>query len=296
MSEFVTIFRGEVNAQECDIMGHFNIQFYAAKVAKGLEHLLAEAGCLKTTRKSLHYSRAFSRYVGELHTGDALEVRAAVIGIGDHDLDLVAEIINGATGELSSSFDLHCCLCDPVTHAPLSWPTAARDYLTAMITEPPQRKRPPTAGTDAPALTARPADTFVSSRGTINAWDCDTHGNMCLRQYYAIASDGIGPLRHRMGITRDQAKTLAWGGAALEYAVQFLAPISAGDVYTLRTGLLHVADKTFRIGHRLHNDSSGELAATFDIVACMFDLHARRTMTIPGQVRAKAETMIIEWP
>jgi acyl-CoA thioester hydrolase len=98
-----------------------------------------------------------------------------------------------------------------------------------------------------------------------------------------------------MGITRDQAKTLGWGGAALEYAVQFLAPISAGDVYTLRTGLLHVADKTFRIGHRLHNDSSGELAATFDIVACMFDLHARRAMTIPDEIRARAESMIIEW-
>jgi acyl-CoA thioester hydrolase len=165
-----------------------------------------------------------------------------------------------------------------------------------VVTGRPEQKRPPTAGGPVPGFAGPRSETFISSRGTIDAWDCDGRGQMSFRHYYAIASDGIGPVRHRMGITRDMARTQGWGGVALEYSVQFLTPIVAGDVYTLRTGLLSLADKTYRVGHRLHNDSSGEVAATFDIVACMFDLQARRTMTIPDEIRSRALTMIIDWP
>jgi len=295
MSEFVTIFRDKVNARECDIMGHFNIQFYAAKVADGLEQFLRQIGLPDSDELSLQYQSAFSRYQGELHEGDSLEVRAAILAVGDDSVDIFVEIINGATRQLSSTFDLHCRTCHTVGGQALFWPGNVKDALAARITTRPEQKRPPTAGSPVPALTVPPAKPFVSSRGTINDWDCDRQGVMSLRQYYAIASDGIGPVRHRMGITRDMARTRHWGGVALEYSIRFPAPISAGDIYSLRTGLLHLADKTFRVGHRLHNDSSGELAATFDIVACMFDLRARRTMTIPDEIRAQAETMMIEW-
>ncbi len=296
MSAFVTIFRDQVNARECDIMGHFNIQFYAAKVADGLAMSMPELGLPEDPGLYLQPATAFSRYQGELHLGEAIEVRAAVTGVGDDHVRLVADIVNGNTGQISSSFDLLCIARDRDSSAAKPWPVGVYEDLTSRITDPPVRKRPPTAGTAVPALNQPPADTFVSSRGTIDAWDCHDGGAMCLRQYYAIASDGIGPLRHRMGITRDLGRSKGWGGAALEYFVRFLAPIDAGDIYSLRTGLLDVAEKTFRVGHRLYNDSSGELCATFDIVACMFDLNARRAMIIPDAIRAQAETMLIDWP
>ncbi|MFP6746255.1 MAG: thioesterase family protein [Alphaproteobacteria bacterium] len=296
MSEFVTIFRGGVNAWECDIMGHFNIQFYAAKLSEGFGHLLRLMGLANHVDISLRRQRAFSRYQGELHAGDILEVRAAVVAVGDDGIDVLAEIINAASGQLAASFEIHFQASDNARLGPASWPDDVREKLNALVTKRPEQKRPPTAGSPVPDFAGARSETFISSRGTIDAWDCDGRGQMSLRQYYAIASDGIGPVRHRMGITRDMARTQGWGGVALEYSVQFLAPIIAGDVYTLRTGLLSVADKTYRVGHRLHNDSDGEVAATFDIVACMFDLQARRTMTIPGEIRSRALTMIIDWP
>ena len=293
MSEFVTIFRGSVNAWECDIMGHFNIQFYAAKISEGLGHLLQEFGL---SAVSLKNQKIFSRYQGEMHAGDILEVRAAVLTVGDCSIDILAEIVNSATHQLSASFEMHCLAMDAAEQRPVPWPDGVRENLASSIIEPPAQIRPPTAGRALPGVSGPRADTFVSSRGTIDAWDCDGRGEMCLRQYYAIASDGIGPTRHRMGITRDLARTRHWGGVALEYAVAFLAPIQSGDIYSLRTGLLDLADKTFRVGHRLHNDTSGKVAATFDIVACIFDLQARHTMTIPDEIRTKAQTMMIDWP
>lgn len=54
--------------------------------------------------------------------------------------------------------------------------------------------------------------------------------------------------------------------------------------------------KTFRFGHYFSNDSSGTLAATFDVPGCMFDLKARRALTIPDPVRAKAQAMTVAGP
>ncbi len=295
MSKFVTIFRDQVNAQECDIMGHFNIQFYAAKVADGLSASMGKIGLPDSAGISVQHKAAFSHYQGELQVDDELEVRAGILAVGNDHIRLLAEIINSGTGKLSSSFDLHCQACDTNSRRPTTWPDRIRDELATRIIDLPVQKRIPTAGSHVPASVGSSANAFVSSRGTIDAWDCDERGAMGLRQYYAIASDGIGPLRHRMGITRDLAKTKHWGGAGLEYFVRFLAPIDAGDIYTLRTGLLQVAEKTFRVGHRLFNDSSGDLTATFDIVACMFDLQARRTMKIPDEIRTQAEKMLIDW-
>ncbi|MBT5194733.1 MAG: thioesterase family protein [Rhodospirillaceae bacterium] len=296
MSEFVTIFRGSVNAWECDIMGHFNIQFYAAKVSEGMGHLLHAMGLTKDGGIALRRQSAFSRYQGEMHAGDILEVRAAVLAVSDQGVELLAEIINAANGQLSSSFEMQCLAVDAESQQPVNWPNQVREKLTEMIAPRPEQQRPPTAGGPIPDNSGPRAETFVSSRGTIDAWDCEGLGEISFRNYYAIASDGIGPTRHRMGITRDLAATRHWGGVALEYMVRFHAPITAGEIYSLRTGLLALADKTFRVGHFLHNDTSGELTATFDIVACMFDLQARRAMALPDEIRAQAERMIIDWP
>ena len=99
-----------------------------------------------------------------------------------------------------------------------------------------------------------------------------------------------------MGITRDVAQTRQWGGAALEYELRLLAPIEAGDIFTLRSGLLDLGGKIFRFGHCLYNDSSGTLAATYDVIGCMFDLQARRAMAIPDEIKSQARNLMIPWP
>ena len=151
MSKFVTIFRGQVNAQECDIMGHFNIQFYAAKVADGLRASMAEIGLPDSAEISLQYKVVFSHYQGEFHVNDELEIRAAVLAVGNDDIRLLTEIINSGTGKLSSSFDLHCQACYTNSGRPTTWPSSIKAELATRIIDQPAQKRVPTAGTHLPA-------------------------------------------------------------------------------------------------------------------------------------------------
>ena len=70
----------------------------------------------------------------------------------------------------------------------------------------------------------------------------------------------------------------------------------AGDIYSMHSGLLDVAEKTFRFGHVLVDDCTGTVCATFDAIGCMFDLQARRAMEIPAELREKACQSLIAWP
>ena len=277
-------------------MGHFNVQFYTTKLSEGMAHLAAALGLTEHPGLTLRYQRAFSRYLGELHAGDILDTRAAVLEVDAGRINLLAEIVNGATGRLSATFELYCESYDPATQQAVPWPDALRQKMTALITERTDQPRPPTAGGPVPLRSGPVAEPYISSRGTVAAWDCGTDGQIAPHLYYGISSDGIGHIRYRMGITRDTAQANHWGVAALEFDIGFHAPIGAGDIYTLRSGLLDLGDKTFRFGHSFYNDSNTALAATFDVLGCMFDLKARRAMTIPDEINAQAQDLMIAWP
>lgn len=296
MSEFVTIYRGGVNAWECDVMGHLNLQYYAAKLTEGLGHLGQAMAPAETDAARLRHRHWLSRYQGELQAGEMLDIRAAVLAVGEGSVDLLAEIVNVGTQRLSASFEMRCDNFDAAAQKVLPWGDETRRRLEDMIAERTGKPRPPTAGSPIAPPSMPLREPFVSARGGVDAWQCDGDGALARQFYYAIGYNGVSHIRQRMGLTRDIATANQWGGAALEYGVDFLAPVKAGDVYTLRSGLLEVGNKIFRVGHHLHNDSSGELAAVYDVVACMFDLKARRAMTIPEPIRSQAKTLLIGWP
>ncbi|NQV59931.1 MAG: thioesterase family protein [Alphaproteobacteria bacterium] len=296
MSEFVSIYRGGVNAWECDIMGHFNVQFYAAKLSEGMGHLGRALGLTPAHGIGLRQRRNFNRYLGELHAGDLVDIRAAVLAVDADSVDLLAEVVNGTTGQVSATFEVRCVGHDPAMDQARPWPQDVRQHMTAMIAPPAGPSRPATAGGPVPVQSGALVEPFISSRGMVAAWHCDPDGQMSAQHYYRIGFDGIGYVRHRTGVTNAVAQANKWGGAALEYALDLLAPIGAGDQFTLRSGLLDLGGKTFRFGHCLYNDSSGTLAATYDVIGCMLDLQARRAMTIPGEIRARSQKLIIPWP
>ncbi|MBT6588206.1 MAG: thioesterase family protein [Rhodospirillaceae bacterium] len=296
MSEFVPIFRGSVNAWECDIVGHFNVQFYAAKMFEGLNHLKSQLGLDPAQNMTWQANHLLSRYQGELHAGDIVDIRAGVLAVEADRVHILAEIMNGETDDMSASFELWCDGFDNKTQQPAPWPEDIRQKMSAKVVTRTDQPRPPTVGGPVPVHAGQLSDPFVSGRGSIAAWDCDNDGVMAPQRYYAVGTDGVLNVRHRMGFTREVNEAGNLGGAALEYDVRVYAPMRAGNLYTLRSGILDLGDKTFRFGHAFHNDTDGTLAATYDVLGVLFDLKARRATAIPDFVRAQSETLKIPWP
>jgi acyl-CoA thioester hydrolase len=301
MSGYFEIYRGVVNSWECDIMGHMNVQFYTGKASEGMAHFRAACGMtpgyIARTGHSMAAVQSLARYVGELHAGDTLHIEAAVTGVGEKTVDLVADIVNSETGRLSCGFDLTCVSFDLNTRSAMPWPADIRQRLEDMRTARRDAPRPPsTGGPGAPAPAGGYIAPFVSCRGSVNSWECDELGHMGARFYMTRAADAIGHVKNRIGMSRTRAQENGWGSAALEYTIQFRRELRAGNSYSMYSGLLDVARKTFRFGHALVNDDNGDICATFDAVGCMFDMQTRKSIEIPDYVRDEASRWIIEWP
>lgn len=301
MSGYFEVHRGIANAWECDIMGHLNVQFYTGKASEGMGHVRAACGMtpayIRETQHTMVAGRSLSRYVRELLAGDVLYVEAAVLGVNEQSVDLVIDIMHADGGALSASFELTCVSFDMHSRRATPWPAEMRQRLAAMVTPRRDTPRPPTTGGPTSGEPAHGyADTFITARGSVMSWECDEFGHMSARFFMARAADAIGHMKERFGFSRRLTRERNWGSAALEYTIEFRREMLAGDIYTMHSGLIDVARKTFRFGHVLVEDCSGEVCATFDAIGCMLDLDARRAMEIPADLQASAAQHIIEWP
>jgi acyl-CoA thioester hydrolase len=177
------------------------------------------------------------------------------------------------------------------------WPDELRAQLEALGGPRRDAPRPPSSGAPSRLPEGRGfAEPLLAGRGAVMAWEVDEHGCMALRFYLAQVTNAVGHMRKALGLDREHLVEQRWGSAALEYRVDYLRELRAGDIVSLHSGVLDVGAKTFRYGHRLVNEGTGELCALYDVVSCMFDLEKRRAMAIPDFVRERAEARIIPWP
>lgn len=301
MSGYLTIHRGVVNAWECDVMGHLNVQHYTAKLCEGLPHLRAAFGMtpawVRANRRTMVLRRSLNRHHAELRAGEILSVEAQVVRVGARDVEVVAELLNAEDGRVSALFEITGVCYDLEARAETPWPDELRPRLEALVGPRRDSPRPPTTGSPSRLPPGRVyAEPQLTGRSAVLAWQVDEHGRMAPRFYLNQVSNAVGHMRKALGLDRSHLVEKRWGSAALEYRIDYLRGLGAGDIVSLWSGVLDVGAKTFRYGHRLVDESTGETCALYDVVACMFDLEKRRAMEIPDFVRERAEACIIRWP
>jgi acyl-CoA thioester hydrolase len=135
---------------------------------------------------------------------------------------------------------------------------------------------------------------FESYRGAVDTWECDAFGFMAPRFYTARFSDAAGHVYDAIGVSAKSMREKRLGSAALDYKTTYFAPLHAGDVVVNRTCFLNLGNKTLTFYHRLSNAGTGELVATIEIISVMFDLEKRKSIPLPDDIRAKAETMLVK--
>jgi acyl-CoA thioester hydrolase len=117
---------------------------------------------------------------------------------------------------------------------------------------------------------------FESLRGAVNTWECDEIGHMNVQFYIARASDAAFFLRHELGLTPGTIRRTGRTMIALEEHFRFHHELLAGDMFTMRTRLIEMREKTLVVLHELWNAATDELSATIVAVSGSFDMETRR--------------------
>jgi acyl-CoA thioester hydrolase len=134
----------------------------------------------------------------------------------------------------------------------------------------------------------------ITYRGTVYPSQCDHMGHMSVMWYVAKFDEASWQLLSLLGLTPSRFKSEGIGMAAVDQHIGYKRELHAGDLVTIRSAVLDVAEKSIRIVHQMRNDETGELAAVTVVVGVHLDTTIRRARALPADVRERATRMIAE--
>ena len=106
LPEPVITYRGTVYPWHCDQMGHMNVMWYVGKFDEATWQLFSRLGLtnsrfqndgtgMAAVEQNLQYKR-------ELHAGDVITIRSAVLEVKEKSIRLTHEMTNDQTGEIAA--------------------------------------------------------------------------------------------------------------------------------------------------------------------------------------------------
>ena len=304
----IDTFKGMANTWECDENGHLNVRYYVAKTREGLASFWHALGL---TRAQQHADGAelvikdmHLRFLREVHPGRGLVGRAGMVETSDHTMRVYAELVNGHTDAVSATFNMVVRYQNRETGGPVALPAAVIAEAEQHKVTVPAHGAPRSIALDDPSvfdgtppLLAQTDDMglFEISRGVVQRSETDAAGRMAPEHYIGRISDGVILLsRHfRPKDTGKDRSVSKYGGAVLEYRLCFDAPLHAGDIVVVRSGLKHVGEKANQVVHWTFNGETGALVSTSEAVGITLDLEARKVVPMPEDRRAHLQGLVV---
>jgi len=283
----IEVWRGSVNAWECDEMGHMNVRFHLARAMQGLATAAAALGMHNAFSPSAPATLAVRehhvRYLREARVGAPLHMTAGVLDIDESEATLLLSLIHSPTGEAASTFVTRVAHISATEGRRFPWPgravEAARRLQTALTAE----SGPRSITAAAPGGDEVEAAGYeVIARGAVAPEDCDVFGRMRPEMLPARLSEGLThltvPLRE--AARREVGPAVRVGGAALEMRLSYFDLPRSGALVELRSAIVEVKPKSARFRHWLVDPLTGAAWAAGEQVSINFDLDARKAIAL----------------
>ena len=109
-------FRTVVGAEDCDALGHMNVQHYFRAVSDGMFVLMERLGLsvpeIARRRLSFAVVRAETDFRRELHAGETVALDSTIMRIGDKVVDFHHRLRIVPSGEIAMATDYKCVMLD----------------------------------------------------------------------------------------------------------------------------------------------------------------------------------------
>ena len=138
------------------------------------------------------------------------------------------------------------------------------------------------------------SELFVTYRGVVYPWHCDHMGHMNVMWYVGKFDEATWQMFAAIGVTPAYIRANQRGVAAVRQVITYRRELRAGDLLTIRTGILEMNPKQIRFYHEMLNNESGEIAATTVITGIHMDTQDRKACPFPDELVERARGMIVE--
>ncbi len=300
MSGLIEVWRGGVNAWECDETGPMNTRFYVQRACEGLVMLVTRCGlpglfapASPTTPmiRDMHI-----RFHREALLAAPLRMMGGFFGQGDSAAQAVLVMEDLRNGEIKATFRVtldHADSADGVILHP--WPEA---FEPARVAVPDAAL--PRGTADGPVESAadinRAQALMCIAAGAIGPDKLDAFGRMVAPGFIGAVSDGIrsltAPLREIVARTTDTPLD-RMGGAVVEFRVLHLDWPRAGDVFEIRSGLASVDGQVKSLIHWMLDPVSGRIYGSMQSIALDFDLGKRAMIRLTPEARTELQAHVV---
>lgn len=135
----------------------------------------------------------------------------------------------------------------------------------------------------------------ITYRGVVYPWQCDHIGHMNVMWYVGKFDEATWHLLALVGITPSFLREHRRGMAAVQQNITYKRELHAGDIVTIRSGVLEIRNKLIRFVHELTDEETGKVAAVAVMTGIHLDAETRRACPFPEEVVARGREMIIEY-
>ena len=137
---------------------------------------------------------------------------------------------------------------------------------------------------------------ILTYRGAVYPRHLDHMGHMNVQYYVAKFDEAVWHLFDRIGVTTDYIREHRRGMAAVEMNIRYLKELGAGDLVSVRSGLLKVGGRSIDVIQEMRLGEAGELTAVQKITAVHLDREARRAVPFPEAIAARAREHLVDYP
>lgn len=130
------------------------------------------------------------------------------------------------------------------------------------------------------------------NRVTIPHEYLDVMGHMNIRWYMAIFDDAAWNFFADFGMDMAYYQATNGGAFALRQFISYLAEVHVGETVAIRTRILGRTNKLIHFMHFMINESSGELAATMEVLGAHANTQERRLSPFPQEIAAGIDKML----
>jgi len=286
--DLIPTFAIAVNTWQCDENDHLNVQYYTEFGQEASAHLLAAMGLGPRARNNLELTlrpvEDHIRYLREFRVVESIEVRSAPVELGESDIAIYHEVLNRADGALASTIR-----CRFASDRP--WPADFVARARAAMIEMPATSKPRSVGAtrlpDVALADAGKIGLIATGRTVIKPGECDTHGLFLPRCQFGRYSDAAPMLWNHFGFDRAAMQDRREGTVVVETLHHYHAPLRAGDLMVLMSGLADFGDKILRLVHYAYEAETGMLAACSEGIGMKFDQKIRKIMAFSAEDKAR---------
>jgi acyl-CoA thioester hydrolase len=133
----------------------------------------------------------------------------------------------------------------------------------------------------------------ITYRGVVYPWHCDHVGHMNVMWYVGKFDEATWQFFAMFGLTPSFLREQGRGMAAVQQNITYKRELRAGDVVSIRSGVLEIKEKTIRFFHEMRNDETEEVAAATEVTGVHMDTVRRKSCPFPEQVVERARSLIL---